>query len=108
MNGSTPPEVMNKIGINLGRGLASLIQWFDTDYGHEDLSALRAKPDKVELIRVLPFVVLHLGCLGVLFTGWSWFAVGTAAILYLVRMFAITVFYHHYFSHKTFHTSRAA
>jgi stearoyl-CoA desaturase (delta-9 desaturase) len=92
----------------LKRGLVSLAHWFDTDYGNTDVAAIRAKPDKVEFIRVLPFILLHLGCLGVFLTGWSWFAVGTAVVLYLVRMFAITGFYHRYFSHKTFHTSRPA
>jgi stearoyl-CoA desaturase (delta-9 desaturase) len=57
---------------------------------------------------VLPFVFLHLGCLGVIWAGWSMTAVVVAVVLYLVRMFAITGFYHRYFSHKTFHTSRAA
>ena len=99
---------MNKIRTSLGRGAVSLVQWFDTDHGNADLAAIRAKPDKVEFVRVLPFIILHLGCLGVFLTGWSWFAVGTAVVLYLVRMFAITGFYHRYFSHKTFHTSRAA
>jgi stearoyl-CoA desaturase (delta-9 desaturase) len=33
-------------------------------------------------------------------------AVIVAALLYLVRMFAITGFYHRYFSHRTFKTSR--
>jgi len=98
----------NNVGARLGRGMVSLMRWFDTDYGNEDLSAIRAKPDKVEFVRVLPFVLLHLGCLGVFLAGWSWFAVGTAVFMYLIRMFAITGFYHRYFSHKTFHTSRAA
>lgn len=40
--------------------------------------------------------------------GWSWTAVGVAAVLYFVRMFAITGFYHRYFSHRTFRTSRWA
>jgi stearoyl-CoA desaturase (delta-9 desaturase) len=98
-----------KINPTLGRRLlVSLAQWFDADYGNEDFSAIRAKPDKVEWTRVLPFILLHLGCLGVFFAGWSWTAVGIAAFLYFVRMFAITGFYHRYFSHKTFHTSRAA
>ena len=30
-----------------------------------------------------------------------------ALLLYLIRMFAVTGFYHRYFSHRTFHTSRA-
>src|SRR5579859_2199243 len=92
----------------LKRGWVSFARWFDSDYGNDDVAAIRAKPDKVEFLRVLPFIFLHAGCLGVFFTGWSWFAVGTAILLYLVRMFAITGFYHRYFSHKTFHTSRAA
>jgi stearoyl-CoA desaturase (delta-9 desaturase) len=93
---------------NTGTGLTSLGQWFDADYGNNDLAAIRARPDKVEFVRVVPFIILHLGCLGVLLTGWSWTAVAIAVLLYLVRMFAITGFYHRYFSHKTFHTSRAA
>ncbi|HEY4416104.1 MAG TPA: acyl-CoA desaturase [Verrucomicrobiae bacterium] len=85
-----------------------LIRWFDADYGNDDLAAIRAKPDKVEFIRVLPFVFLHLGCLCVFLVGWSYLAIGLAVFLYLVRMFAITGFYHRYFSHKTFSTSRFA
>jgi stearoyl-CoA desaturase (delta-9 desaturase) len=57
--------------------------------------------------RVVPFIALHLGCLAVLWTGWSTTALLTALVLYAVRMFAITGFYHRYFSHKTFRTSRA-
>jgi stearoyl-CoA desaturase (delta-9 desaturase) len=57
-------------------------------------------------MRCLPFVALHAGCLGVFLTGWSVTAVTAAAVLYFIRMFAITGFYHRYFSHKTYHTSR--
>ncbi len=89
----------------LGR---SLKQWFDADYGNGDLAAIRARPDRVEWMRVVPFVILHLGCLGVFLCGWSWTAVGAAVGLYLIRMFAITGFYHRYFSHRTFNTSRTA
>ncbi|MDX2198254.1 MAG: acyl-CoA desaturase [Phycisphaerae bacterium] len=49
---------------------------------------------------------MHAGCLGVIWVGWSWVAVAVAAFLYFLRMFAITGFYHRYFSHKTFETSR--
>ncbi len=92
----------------LGRTKTSLVQWVDADYGNGDIAKILAKPDKVEFIRVFPFVILHLGCLGVLFAGWSWTAVGAALFLYLIRMFAITGFYHRYFSHRTFQTSRFA
>ena len=84
----------------------SLIQWFDADYMDRTFEEVRAQPDKPELIRCLPFAFLHLGCLGVLWVGWSWTAVLVAVSLYLVRMFAITGFYHRYFSHRTFKTGR--
>ena len=74
----------------ISSGFISVKQWFDADYGNAELAALREKPDKVDYLRVLPFLILHLGCLGVFFTGWSWFSVGAAVFLYLARMFAIT------------------
>lgn len=83
-----------------------MIHWFDADYHPEDPAVLAARPDKVEWVRTLPFVFLHAGCLGVIWTGWSWFAVGAAVFLYFARMFAVTGFYHRYFSHRTFSTSR--
>ena len=89
MNDNRPAK-----GATQRNNLGSFIRWFDSDYGNEDLAAIRAKPDKVELVRVLPFVFLHLGCLGVIWAGWSWTAAAVAAALYLVRMFAITGFYH--------------
>ncbi len=49
---------------------------------------------------------MHTMCLGVIWVGWSWFAVLTAAGLYFIRMFAITGFYHRYFSHNAFKTNR--
>ena len=38
--------------------------------------------------------------------GWSWTAVGVAAALYIVRMFAITGAYHRYFSHRAYQVNR--
>ena len=67
---------------------------------------MRAAPDRVDWMRCIPFIVLHAGCLGVIWTGWSPFAVWTAVALYFVRMFAVTGIYHRYFSHKTYATSR--
>lgn len=80
----------------------------DSDYFPEGAEAARAKPEKMEPGRCLPFVTLHLGCLGVFWTGWSWAAVATAVALYFIRMFAVTGFYHRYFCHRAFRTSRAA
>jgi stearoyl-CoA desaturase (Delta-9 desaturase) len=89
------------------RILSMLVNWFDADYRSEDLATLKARPDRIEWVRCIPFAILHGGCLGVFFTGWSWFAVGFAVFLYFVRMFAVTGFFHRYFSHRTFSTSRA-
>ena len=83
-----------------------LRQWLDSDYHPEGVEAVRALEDKVDLKRTIPFIVIHLGCLLVLWVGFSWFALAAAVGLYLVRMFAITAFYHRYFSHRTFRTSR--
>jgi stearoyl-CoA desaturase (delta-9 desaturase) len=86
--------------------MLGLLKWVDSDCDAADLETLKARPDRVEWIRSIPFAILHLGCLGVIWTGWSWFAVGAAVFLYFVRMFAITGFFHRYFSHRTFSTSR--
>lgn len=80
----------------------------DSDFFPEGAEVVRNQPERFEWARSLPFIFLHLGCLGVIWVGWSWTAVGVALALYLVRMFAITAFYHRYFSHRTFRTSRFA
>ena len=61
---------------------------------------------KFHLIDAMPLLIMHAACLTVIWVGWSWIAVGVAVALYLVRMFAITGFYHRYFSHKSFKTNR--
>ena len=85
--------------------IAKFVQWFDTDIGTKNPEAL---PDQPDFIRTIPFALLHVACLGVIWVGFSWVAAITAAVLYFIRMFAITGFYHRYFSHRTFKTSRAA
>ena len=64
------------------------------------------EPLGFEWMRNVPLIVMHASCLGVLWVGWSGTAVAVAAALYGIRMFAITGFYHRYFSHRTFKTSR--
>ena len=66
-----------------------------------------AQDNRIEWLRVLPFLMIHVGCVLAFFTGISWVAIGLAIALYFVRMFAITGFYHRYFSHRSFKTSRA-
>ncbi|MGH8549093.1 MAG: acyl-CoA desaturase [Methylococcales bacterium] len=82
-----------------------LLRWLDS--GMDPSPAEISPGNHVDWLRVLPFVVLHLGCLAVIWVGWSPFALVFALLLYLVRMFAVTGFYHRYFSHKAYKTSRA-
>lgn len=81
-------------------------QWLDSDYRRQDQPDPATLPEKVNWERTLPFIFLHLGCLAVFWVGISPAAVVAAVLLYVVRMFAITGFYHRYFSHKSFKTSR--
>ncbi len=93
--------------MKIPRALTPVIQAIDSDYFPEGGDAVRSGPETFQFSRSVPFIILHLGCLGVFFTGWSWAAVIAAAVLYVVRMFAITGFYHRYFCHRAYHTSRA-
>lgn len=65
-------------------------------------------PDKVDWLRALPFILVNLSCFLVFWVGVSWVACLTALGLYYFRIFAIGAFYHRYFSHKTYQTSRFA
>lgn len=96
-NASTKP----KTGL-----LWSFVRWFDSDYLPEGAEALRNTPKAVDWPRCIPFIILHLGCLGVIWVGVSPLAVWIAVGLYFFRMFAITGFFHRYFSHKSYSTSR--
>jgi stearoyl-CoA desaturase (delta-9 desaturase) len=78
----------------------------DSDYFSEGEENRRNRPDKFCFRYCIPFLLLHLGCIGVIWTGWSWFAVGTAVALYFIRMFFITGIYHRYFCHKSYDVSR--
>jgi stearoyl-CoA desaturase (delta-9 desaturase) len=82
----------------------TLIRWLDNDASRGDLSEL--DDHRLDWVRVAPYLAVHVACLGVIWVGVSWVAVGVATALYLVRLFAITGFYHRYFSHRTFKTSR--
>jgi stearoyl-CoA desaturase (delta-9 desaturase) len=88
------------------RLLRAISLWFDSSAAASHAADGHAK--RVEWVRVVPFIGMHLACLLVFVVGWNATAVAVAGGLYLVRMFAITGFYHRYFSHRTFSTSRVA
>ena len=80
--------------------------WFDAG-ATDHATATAGGPDRIEWARIVPFIGMHVACLGVFWVGASRIAVATAVVLYVARMVAITGFYHRYFSHRTFKTSRA-
>ena len=81
----------------------ALLQWVDTS-----VAPTGGERSGIDWLRVIPFVAVHLTCLLVLGVGGSPIAVAVAVGLYALRMFAITGFYHRYFSHRSFKTSRPA
>ena len=81
----------------------ALFGWLDNS--HYDANTTAAE-NQIDWPRVIPFVCLHLACFAIIYVGFSWFACLFALALYIVRMFAITAFYHRYFAHKAFKTSR--
>ncbi len=81
--------------------LRSLARWFDS------WSQVAPEGESgIDWLRAIPFLGLHVACIAVLWVGWSPVAVAVAAGLYVLRMFAITAFYHRYFSHRTYKTGR--
>jgi stearoyl-CoA desaturase (delta-9 desaturase) len=53
------------------------------------------------------FILIHLGCLLVVVTGFRWEYAAVFAATYLARGFGISAGYHRYFSHRSFKTGRA-
>jgi stearoyl-CoA desaturase (delta-9 desaturase) len=85
---------------------AAVAQWIDSDYTPDGPEKMRSEPDRVDWMRCIPFIILHAGCLGIIWVGVSPVAAWTAVALYFLRMFAVTGIHHRYFSHKTYSTSR--
>jgi stearoyl-CoA desaturase (delta-9 desaturase) len=84
--------------------LGALCCWFDTQAA--DGAESEADGDRIDWLRAVPFILLHVACAAVFWTGVSTTALAVAAGLYAIRMFALTGFYHRYFSHRAFRTSR--
>lgn len=81
----------------------SIRRWFDT------ATTPLAEGDaanRIDWLRAAPFVAMHIACIGVIWVDVSTTAIAVAIALYAIRMFALTGFYHRYFAHRTFRTSR--
>ncbi|MBT8115154.1 MAG: acyl-CoA desaturase [Arenicella sp.] len=81
----------------------TFIRWFDSYAGADSDQAQGESPN---WFRIVPFLLMHLGCIAVIWVGWSPVAVAVAIGFYVIRMIGITAFYHRYFAHKTFKTAR--
>lgn len=86
----------------LRKPLLNIVRWFDSYAGAEE----NMTSTELNWVRVVPFILLHLACAGVLITGTSTTAVVVCLALFWVRMFAITAFYHRYFAHRSYKTNR--
>jgi stearoyl-CoA desaturase (delta-9 desaturase) len=71
------------------------------------LTRVARAPDERVGWGILPFVLLHLGCLAGIWIHPTWQTATLGVGLYAVRMFGITGGYHRYFAHRTYKTSRA-
>ncbi|GDY14083.1 delta 9 acyl-lipid fatty acid desaturase [Planctomycetota bacterium] len=81
-------------------------QLFDSHSADPAAGLSHEEARRFDFYRVGPFLLMHLACLTVFLVGWSWTAVAVAVGLYMIRMFAITGFYHRYFSHRSYKTNR--
>ena len=86
------------------RPVHSFLRWFDSS-AESDAAESEAQTG-LDWVRALPYFAMHMACLAVIWVGWSPVAIGVAVLMYLLRMLAITGFYHRYFSHRSFKTSR--
>lgn len=57
---------------------------------------------------LIPFCIVHLACVAVIWTGVSVQTVVAAAVLYAVRIFGITAGYHRLYSHRSYHIPSVA
>jgi stearoyl-CoA desaturase (delta-9 desaturase) len=64
-------------------------------------------PDNIFSFYSVTFLIIHLGCLAVIWTGLTLPALMLGLALYVLRIFAIGAGYHRYFAHRAFRTSRA-
>jgi stearoyl-CoA desaturase (delta-9 desaturase) len=83
--------------------LRSLVRWFDSEASAPEEGE---HPFRINWIRCIPFLIVHLACLNIVWLGWSPVAVVVCLAFFWLRMFAITAVYHRYFSHRSYKMNR--
>ncbi len=76
--------------------------WSDSENAQMDASSEYVIEKKIQWLRIIPFILLHIACLAAFWVGVSWFAVIFMLGFYLIRMFAITAFFTVIFPIKPF------
>ena len=80
--------------------------WLDNKIVENKYLSTQLHGKEIDWGRVIPYIIIHLLVFSIFFVGFSFAAFAVFIAMYVIRMFAITGFYHRYFSHKTFKTSR--
>ena len=62
--------------------------------------------DQIDWLHTVPYFAMHLSVISVFWVGVSGVAVAVAVVALFARVFALTAFYHRFFSHKSFKTTR--
>jgi stearoyl-CoA desaturase (delta-9 desaturase) len=62
--------------------------------------------DDIMYPSAVPFVLVHLACIGAVWTGVTYQALAIGVALYWLRIFGIGAGYHRYFAHRAYRTSR--
>ena len=70
------------------------------------MSATTDSADDIAYPSSIPFLLVHLACLAVFWTGITWPALALGVALYGPRIFGIGAGYHRYFAHRAYRTSR--
>ena len=78
--------------VNRERRLERVLRWFDSS------RQVASQSDAIDWVRIVPFLLLHVGMVSVFWVGFSSMSVAVAIGSYCIRMFAITAVYHRYFA----------
>ncbi len=62
--------------------------------------------ETINWFQSIPFILVHLACIMVIWAGVSWVAIVALLLTYSIRMFGIVAGYHRYYSLRTYKTPR--
>ena len=82
----------------------NIVRWFDSEADYETDN--KRGPNDINWGRCIPFLFVHVGCIAVFWVGVSPAAIAVCLGMFWLRMFAITAFYHRYFSHRSYKANR--